>query len=71
MAILLLFLAPFAAKAQNTFIPIETKDNAIVLHVTGDGYLNMVYFGKKLSDSKEYQNTPQLYHQDEADMRNS
>ncbi|HVW14989.1 MAG TPA: alpha-galactosidase [Mucilaginibacter sp.] len=71
MAILLLFLAPFAAKAQNSFIPIETKDNAIVLHVTGDGYLNMVYFGKKLSDSKEYQSAPQLYHQDEADMRSS
>jgi alpha-galactosidase len=68
---LLFFLAPLAAKAQNTFIPVETKDNAMVLHVTGEGYLNMVYFGKKLSDPKEYQNTPQLYHQYEPNMYNS
>src|SRR6185503_8350224 len=44
----------FAANAQQITIPIETKSNALVLQVSPENYLNMVYFGKKLPDQKEY-----------------
>ena len=44
----------FAANAQPLVIPIETKSNALVLQVSPENYLNMVYFGKKLAGKKEY-----------------
>jgi len=44
----------FAVNAQQITIPIETKSNALVLQVSPGNYLNMVYFGKKLPDQKEY-----------------
>ncbi len=44
----------FIAKAQTITIPIETKQNAMVLQVTPEKYLETVYFGNKLSDKNEY-----------------
>src|SRR6202012_1368837 len=72
----LVVIAVFAAltvtaKAQNTVIPIETKSNAIVLQVTNDGYVNMIYFGKKLVDKNEYQQTQHFYHLDGNGVFNS
>ena len=44
----------FIANAQTITIPIETKQNAMVLQVSPEKYLETVYFGKKLSDKNEY-----------------
>lgn len=41
-------------KAQNTTIPIETKDNAIVLQTDKDNRLRTIYFGKPLKNQLEY-----------------
>jgi alpha-galactosidase len=70
-AFLIIVTSTVNTRAQNTFIPIETKNNALVLHVTDDSHLNMVYFGKKLSDKNEYQHIPQFAHFDEANMYSS
>ena len=53
-AVLLIALAAFTAKGQNVTIPIETKQNALVLQVTPEKYLEIVYFGGKLLDKNEY-----------------
>ena len=45
-------LSTLNAKAQT--IPIESKENAIVLQVSAEKHLDMVYFGSKLSDKNEY-----------------
>ncbi|WP_295800788.1 alpha-galactosidase [Mucilaginibacter sp.] len=50
-----------SAKAQDVVIPIETKDNALVLQVTPDKLLNMVYFGSKLTDKNEYGAIAKMY----------
>ena len=68
LAALLLF-ASFAVHAQT--IPIETKNNALVLHVNSDGYLSMVYFGKKLADKNEYQHIPATQNLDEGNLYSS
>ncbi len=52
-------------------IPIESKSNAIVLHVNSDGYLSMVYFGKKLADKNEYQQIPSTQNLDESNLYSS
>lgn len=44
----------FSASAQ-TVIPIETKNNALVLNVGTDKQLNILYFGHKLADKSEYE----------------
>ena len=67
---LLLITGAFTARAQ-TLIPIETKDNAVVLQVTPDNYLNIVYFGKRLKDKSEYQNVTRFFHLDENGVFNS
>jgi alpha-galactosidase len=46
-------------KAQS--IPIESKDNALVLQVSPDKHLDMVYFGNKLSDKNEYSTIAKAY----------
>jgi alpha-galactosidase len=43
-----------AAIAQSVYIPIETRQNALVLQVNGEKHLDMVYFGNKLADKSEY-----------------
>ncbi|MBS1531316.1 MAG: alpha-galactosidase [Bacteroidetes bacterium] len=60
-----------ATKAQNNLIPIETKSNAIILQVTGDGHLNTIYFGRKLTDKNEYQYTQHFFHLDGNGVFNS
>ncbi|MDR3695727.1 alpha-galactosidase [Mucilaginibacter sp.] len=50
----LIMIGTLGSKAQSITIPIETKDNALVLQVSPDKYLTTVYFGKKLSDKNEY-----------------
>src|SRR5438105_5030238 len=48
-------VACFAATAQKQVtIPVETKDNALVLQTDADNRLSIIYFGKKLKDSVEY-----------------
>ena len=55
IALIVVFIAAiFAVDAQQVTIPIETKSNVLVLQVSPENYLNMVYFGKKLADKKEY-----------------
>jgi len=61
-AILLLLIAEaFVSKGQSITIPIETKQNAMLLQVTAEKYLNMVYFGNKLSDKNEYSSIAKVY----------
>ncbi|HEY4325663.1 MAG TPA: alpha-galactosidase [Mucilaginibacter sp.] len=48
-------------KAQSVVIPIESKQKAMVLHVTPEKYLETIYFGNKLSDKKEYDAIAQAY----------
>ncbi len=38
-----------------TTIPIETSQNALVLHIDKDSRVGVVYFGKKLSQNSEYE----------------
>jgi alpha-galactosidase len=58
---ILLVLYVLISNAQSTIIPIETKDNALVLQVTKNKQLNMVYFGDKLSAKSEYQSITKAY----------
>jgi alpha-galactosidase len=60
LTILLVFNV-LISNAQSTIIPIETKDNALVLQVTKNKQLNMVYFGDKLSAKNEYQSITKAY----------
>jgi alpha-galactosidase len=63
LAALLLFKTA-TASAQSVVIPIETKDNALVLEASADKHLNMVYFGKKLSAKGDYNSIPKVYNTD-------
>jgi len=56
-----LVVATFVTKAQSVIIPIESKQNAMVLQVSPEKYLNMVYFGNKLSDKNEYSSIAKAY----------
>jgi alpha-galactosidase len=58
---ILLVLYVLISNAQSTIIPIETKDNALVLQVTKNKQLNMVYLGDKLSAKNEYQSITKAY----------
>ncbi|MEP6612964.1 MAG: alpha-galactosidase, partial [Mucilaginibacter sp.] len=61
VAMALSLFAASLVKAQDVTIPIETKDNALVLQVTPDKLLNMVYFGSKLNDKNEYRAIAKMY----------
>lgn len=52
IVILTVALCPFDTKAQT--IPIESKDNALILQVGTDKHVDMIYFGGKLSAKGEY-----------------
>lgn len=52
--IFLLVSGGLVAKAQSVVIPIESKQNAMVLQVTAEKRLTMIYMGNKLSDKNEY-----------------
>ncbi|MEO6914851.1 MAG: glycoside hydrolase family 36 N-terminal domain-containing protein, partial [Chitinophagaceae bacterium] len=52
---LAIFIAGISSQAQqNLVIPIETKDNALLLTTDGDKRLMVTYFGKRLTSSSEY-----------------
>ncbi|CAN5408159.1 alpha-galactosidase [soil metagenome] len=44
-----------------TFIPIETKDHALVLQADKNNYLSMVYCGKRIKDVKDYGNIAAMF----------
>jgi len=50
--------------AQSIVIPVETKQNALVLQVSAEKYLNIVYFGNKLTNKNEYNAIAQVYKAD-------
>lgn len=54
---------PLCAQTQN--IPIETQSNALVLHNDSSDNLTVIYYGKKLSNEKEYVLVPASYKQSE------
>ncbi|MCR8559556.1 alpha-galactosidase [Mucilaginibacter sp. BJC16-A38] len=65
-ALLFLFaVAASATFAQETTIPIETANNAMVLQVAKNKDLNTIYFGVKLSNAAEYGKVPGVYNQDD------
>ncbi|HXS54530.1 MAG TPA: alpha-galactosidase [Hanamia sp.] len=61
---MLLFCANIAS-AQAKTIAVETQNTALVLEVNPNKDLNIIYFGKKLSDPKEYSFVPGVYRQSE------
>ncbi|ULT23132.1 hypothetical protein KUH03_28425 [Sphingobacterium sp. E70] len=50
-------------QAQSKQIPIETRSNALVLEYDSTKTLKMLYYGEKLSDSKEYATIASGYRQ--------
>jgi alpha-galactosidase len=62
----LLFLSAsyFTVKSQ-TIIPIETKDNALVLQVDSAKNVSLIYLGHKLGNSAEYKEVSGVYRQSE------
>jgi alpha-galactosidase len=62
----LLFLSAsyFTVKSQ-TIIPIETKDNAVVLQVDSAKNVSLIYLGHKLCNSAEYKEVSGVYRQSE------
>ena len=63
--LLLLFSAsiPLRSAAQSVIIPVETQNNALVLQTDTNKHLGTIYFGKKLTNNKEYLQVPALYKQ--------
>ena len=59
--IILGVMAVTSVMAQELTIPVETSQKAIVLQVSPEKYLNMVYFGNRLSDKKEYNSIAKTY----------
>ncbi|WPU92260.1 alpha-galactosidase [Mucilaginibacter sabulilitoris] len=58
--------------AQTVTIPVETQNNALVLQTDAGKNLKMVYFGAKLSNTKEYENIQKMYNQaDDSGILNS
>lgn len=60
--IVLLTVVTCSLNVKGQTIPIESKDNAILLQVSPDKHLDMIYFGNKLSDKKEYSAVAKAYH---------
>ncbi|HTD41312.1 MAG TPA: alpha-galactosidase, partial [Mucilaginibacter sp.] len=60
-AIVLLTVVTISLNSKAQTIPIESKDNAIVLQVGTDKHLDMIYFGGKLSAMGEYDYIPKPY----------
>lgn len=49
--------------AQKTVIPVQTKENALVLQADKSRNLSIIYYGKKLQNAREYELVPQAYNQ--------
>ena len=56
------FIFAKSSMAQ-TIIPVETRNNALVLRVNPGKDLNIIYYGKKLSDGSEYKQVSDEYKQ--------
>jgi alpha-galactosidase len=54
------------AQNQPILIPIETRQNALVLQTDKDNHLGITYFGKKLSQPTEYSSIPSQNRQDDG-----
>jgi alpha-galactosidase len=69
-----LMISAFPVFSQgNVIIPIESKNNAIVLKTDADGRPGIIYFGKKISNVSEYQLIPRSFRRgdDYSGMLNS
>ena len=62
ISLLLLSVSSFAQNSSS-YIPIETAHNAVVLKLAANKPPSIIYFGNKLSDTKEYALVAQQYHQ--------
>jgi alpha-galactosidase len=62
---LLLFVSMFGTIQAQTIIPIESKDNAVVLQVDSIKNVGLIYLGKKLADVSEYKEVASMYKQPE------
>src|SRR5438105_4874949 len=64
MTLIILFsFVNTTALSQNIIIPIETKNNALVLQTNADKNLGIIYMGPRLSDKKEYAAITAMYKQ--------
>ena len=57
------FLNFNSLKAQSSIIALETQNNALVLKVETSKDLNIIYFGAKLSNNKEYSQVEDVFRQ--------
>ena len=71
--LIFLLILPYTFFAQKTIvIPIETKNNALVLCTDRDNRLNTCYFGKKLNQSNDYSGIEAQYNlKDESGLYNA
>lgn len=60
--VIVLLAYPVFSAAQQV-IPVETKDNAMILQVDANKNLQFIYYGKKLSNEKEYGQISNEYRQ--------
>jgi len=61
LLITILFNFACLAQVQKKTIPIETLDNIMLLENDSAGHLSMIYLGKKLQRTEEYQQISQQY----------
>lgn len=62
---LLLFGSMFGTIHAQTIIPLESKDNAVVLQVDSNKNVGLIYLGQKLGDASEYKDVAAMYKQAE------
>jgi alpha-galactosidase len=63
--LLLLFSTIYYNVQSQTIIPIETKDNAVVLQVDSNKNVSLIYLGHKLANRTEYKEVSGMYRQAE------
>lgn len=63
VAMTLLTLVQQATFAQQVVIPIETKNNALVLQTDANKQVDIIYMGPKLADKSEYNQVTAMYRQ--------
>ncbi|MDO3625014.1 alpha-galactosidase [Mucilaginibacter sp. BT774] len=64
-AIVCLTVVTISLNVKAQTIPVETKDHALVLRVSNDKHLDMVYFGGRLADKNEYTTIAKTYRMDD------
>jgi alpha-galactosidase len=63
VAVTLLSLVQRKTFAQQVLIPIETKNNALVLQTDANKQVGIIYMGPKLADKNEYNQVTAMYKQ--------